>query len=120
MANFEEQKRLLLRDKFADQDAELISLAGKEDTAIAEVNGRIQMTQKKMMKDLYNKSFGIHYLRLDERKQEFQRIESEVKQAIESIRRKQKLIFVLNNQVGDFEALKNQTLGCSIIQVLLI
>ena len=63
------------------------------------------MTQKKM-RELYDKSFGIHYLRLDERKQEFQRIESEseVKQAIESIRRKQKLIFVLNNQVGDFEA----------------
>ena len=103
LANFEEQKRLLLRDKFADQETELISLGVEEKNAIAELNGKIQMTQKKM-RELYDKSFGIHYLRLDERKQEFQRIESEVKQAIESIRRKQKLIFVLNNQVGDIEA----------------
>ena len=102
IANFKEQKRLLLRDKFADQDAELIVIAGKEDTAIAEVRSRIQST-KKQMKDLYNKSFGIHYLKLDERREEFKRIEFEVKQAIETIRSKQKLIFVLNNQVGDLK-----------------
>ena len=71
------------------------------------------------MKELYNKSFGIHYFKLDERSKEFKRIESEVKQAIETIRRKQKLIFILNNQVGDLKGPENQILGCLIIEVLL-
>ena len=101
-ANFKEQKRLLLRDKFADTEAELIALDAKEDNTIAEITGKIQMT-KKQMQDLYNQSFGIHYLSLDERRAEFKKIESEVKQAIELIRQKQKLIFILNNQVGDFD-----------------
>ena len=103
LANFKEQKRLLLRDKFADQETELISLGAEEKNAIAELNNKIQTTQQKV-RQLYDKSFGIHYLKLDERREEFRRIESEVKQAIESIRQKQKLIFILNNQVGDFEA----------------
>ena len=103
-SSFKEQKRLLLRDKLANQEAELIELNAKENNEIAEVSRKIQIT-KKQMQDLYDKSFGVHYLKLEERQAEFKKIESEVKNAIESIRLKHKLVFILNNQVGDFNDL---------------
>ena len=99
-ADFVEQKRLLLRDKFANKEKELITLGDREKSALDNVSTQIEVTRERI-KELYDRSFGIHYLRLDERQEAFSKIESGVRESIEIVRRKQHLVFVLNNQVGD-------------------
>ena len=99
-ADFAEQKRLLLLDKFANKQTELIKLNELKKNALEEVSIQIEATRKRMKK-LYDQSFGIHYLSLTERQKAFRKIESEIKAVIEIVRKKQNLVFVLNNQVGE-------------------
>lgn len=97
---FAEQKRLLLLDKFADKDLELIELDEKLKVELDKLQNEIKQITSAISK-LYDESFGIHYLSVTERKSMLKKIESEVLQIIEIVRQKHQLIFVLNNQVGD-------------------
>lgn len=100
LGDFAEQKRLLLLDRFVNTEQELIKLNEEQQNEIAQLESEINKITS-AMQSLYNQSFGVHYLNLDERKSMLKKIESEVKQVIEAIRQKKKLTFILNNQVGD-------------------
>ena len=107
----QKQKNLLLRDKFANKEREFERLKREYQRELKEVQDEINATTEKIHR-LYNESFGVHFLRIEERKSFLTAIEDEVLSTIEALRKEKKFLFILNNQVGHgFEPAKINTLA---------
>lgn len=95
--NYNSKKRELMNSGYTDIEKDLEELRKVKEENQRKIQAEILKVNEETKK-IYNESFGIHYLTMEEREAFLQKVVEDVREVIDAIREKKSYSFILNSR----------------------